>query len=93
MSQLGTILRSRREELNLTLAEVSRATTIRLNILEALEKVNLLFYLLHIYVHFARHIGLIYVYLKKTLNASMPKQIFPLKKMKALFQQSYSTKS
>jgi len=38
MSQLGTILRSRREELNLTLAEVSRATTIRLNILEALEK-------------------------------------------------------
>lgn len=38
MSQLGTILRSRREELNLTLVEVSRATTIRLNILEALEK-------------------------------------------------------
>jgi cytoskeletal protein RodZ len=38
MSQLGTILRSRREELNLTLAEVSRATSIRLNILEALER-------------------------------------------------------
>ena len=38
MSQLGTILRNRREELNLTQAEVSRQTNIRVNIIDALEK-------------------------------------------------------
>ena len=38
MSQLGTILRNRREELNLTQADVSRQTNIRVNIIDALEK-------------------------------------------------------